>query len=84
MTKAEIKMRTNLIELLQKLDAPLLQRVSDFTQGLLAASDESKKDWWDELPDSVKEGYYEGMKDIEEGNLISIEEFMKKRRSSEK
>ena len=45
---------------------------------------ESKKDetdWWDELPESVKQAYEEGEKDGEEGRVITIEEFMKKRRS---
>ncbi len=34
----------------------------------IAAASSIQTDWWDELTDSVKEGYHEGMKDIEEEN----------------
>lgn len=78
MTNADIQMRENLISLLQKMDTSLLQRLSDFAQGLLAASSEQDTDWWDELPDSVKESYERGMKDIEEGNMVTLDEMLKK------
>jgi hypothetical protein len=68
-----------LISKLKNIDnATLIQRLSDFIDGILAASDFVQKDWWDELPGSVKESYERGMKDIEEGNLIPMEEVMKK------
>jgi hypothetical protein len=37
-------------------------------------------DWWDELPDSVKQSYEQGVKDGEAGRVISMEEMMKKYR----
>jgi hypothetical protein len=77
MAQADAKMRKNLIILLKNIDTVLLQRVSDFTQGLLAASNSDKTDWWDDLPESVKESYERGMKDIEEGNMITLEEMLK-------
>ena len=64
--------------LLKNLDTNLLQRATDYIRGLVDASSEQKHDWWDELPDSVKESYELGMKDIEEGNMISVEEMLKK------
>jgi predicted transcriptional regulator len=33
-----------------------------------------KKDWWDELPNYVKEGIEEGERDIGEGRVHSYEE----------
>lgn len=78
MAQADAQMRKNLITLLKNIDTVLLQRVSDFTKGLLAASNEEEADWWDELPDSVKKSYELGMKDIEEGNMISVEDMLKK------
>lgn len=77
MTQKEIQIE-DLTSMLQGLDANLLQRATDYIRGLIDASSEQKHDWWDLLPNSVKEGYAEGMKDIEEGNLIPMEEVMKK------
>ena len=77
MTQKEIQLK-NLTSMLQGLDPNLLQRATDYIRGLIDASSEQKHDWWDDLPDSVKDGYHEGMKDIEEGNLIPMDEVMKK------
>ena len=35
----------------------------------------SKKDWWDELPDSIKYEIAEGIDDVENGCVISSDEF---------
>ena len=78
MTQNEIQLRDNLTLLLKEMDAPLLQRATDYIRGLINASSEDKHDWWDDLPDSVKESYELGMKDIEEGKVISVEEMLKK------
>ncbi len=75
-----MQLRDSLSHLLQNMDANLLQRLTDYAKGLLDASSEHQQDWWNELPQSVKDGYAEGMKDIEEGNLIPMEEVMKKYR----
>ncbi|PZU88737.1 MAG: hypothetical protein DI529_05125 [Chryseobacterium sp.] len=34
-------------------------------------------DWWDEISDAEKESIEEGLKDIEEGRVISHEDFLK-------
>ena len=70
----------DLISKLKKLDnQSLMQRVSDFLDDILAASD-SQTDWWDELPESVKRDHEQGKKDGEEGNVILLEDFLKKYR----
>ncbi|MCP4438004.1 MAG: hypothetical protein GY810_03595 [Aureispira sp.] len=61
----------------QKL-AFLLELLNNFD--FVQVEEATQQDWWDELPQSVKDGYAEGMKDIEEGNLIPMEEAMKKYR----
>lgn len=81
MTQADLNQKENLISQLKNIDNSLIiQRIADFMQGVLAASD-STTDWWDELPESVKEAHKEGLKDIEEGNLIPAEEVIQKLRS---
>lgn len=80
MTQAEIQLREKLFSVLQNLDLTLLQRVSDFTQGILAASDNHQSDWWNELPDSVKEDYEEGLVEMEQGNEMNVDDFLKKYR----
>ena len=79
MTQKEIQLK-NLTLLLQGLDANLLQRATDYVRGLVDASAEQDHDWWDDLPDSVKESYEEGMRDAEAGRLIPMEEVMKRYR----
>jgi predicted transcriptional regulator len=39
---------------------------------------DTEKDWWDDLPKEVQDSIDEGLKDIEEGNFITHEEFMKR------
>jgi predicted transcriptional regulator len=80
MSSINISNKQDLIKLIQTMDDALLQRVADFTKGLLQGSQANNQDFWDELPQSVKDGYEEGMKDIEQGNLIPMEEVMKKYR----
>lgn len=79
MTDKEIKMQY-LIALLQEMDEELLQRATDYINGLIDASEKPQEDWWDSLPLSVKKGYEEGMKDIKDGNLISKEDVFRKYR----
>lgn len=80
MTQKEIQLK-DLHSLLQGLDNNLLQRATDYIRGLVDATNQPKADWWDELPQSAKDGYAEGMKDIQAGNLIPMEEVMQKYRS---
>jgi hypothetical protein len=71
----------SLITKLQGLENEnLLQRVSDFLDGILAASDKPKTDWWNELPESVKQDYDEGLKEMEAGNETNVDDFLKKYR----
>lgn len=39
---------------------------------------EQEEDWWDTLPDAVKAGIDEGIKDMEEGRVTPHEEVWKK------
>ena len=82
MAQTDIQLqKQNLISKLQGLDnATLIQRLSDFLDGILAASDVAQTDWWDELPDSVKKDHEQGEKDGEEGNVILLDDFLKKYR----
>ncbi|MFK7797669.1 MAG: hypothetical protein AB8E82_09455 [Aureispira sp.] len=77
MTQKELQLR-KLILLLQNLDSNLLQRATDYIKGLSDAVNEKEYDWWDSLPNSVKQDIEEGLLDIENGNLIPMEDVMKK------
>lgn len=80
MAQADIQLQ-DLISKLKKLEnESLLQRVADFLDGILAAHKEHQTDWWDELPDSVKQDYDEGLKEMENGNETDVEDFLKKYR----
>jgi len=35
-------------------------------------------DWWDTLPNHIKNSYDEALKDMEQGNEIDIDDFLKK------
>ena len=76
MAQAEIKLET-LVSKLQQLDQSLIQRVADFVDGIFAAQNE-EADWWDELPQSVKDDHAQGEKEGEEGKVILVEDFLKK------
>jgi predicted transcriptional regulator len=77
MTQKDIQLK-DLTSMLQNLDSNLLQRATDYIRGLVDASSEQKHDWWNDLPDSIKQDIEEGLLDIEQGNLIPMEEVMKK------
>jgi predicted transcriptional regulator len=38
--------------------------------------DEISEDWWDELPKEVQESVLEGIKDVNQGKLLTHEEVM--------
>lgn len=64
----------NLISKLEGLDnANLLQRVSDFLDGILAASDNTQDDNWTPSSEEIA-GIKEALKEVEEGKFISLEE----------
>lgn len=71
----------SVITKLQRLDNDnLLQRVSDFVDGMLATSGDTKTDWWNELPDTVQQDYEEGIKEMEAGEETNADDFLKKYR----
>ncbi len=41
---------------------------------------ETKTDFWESLPQEQKEDIFQGLKDIENGNVIDYEDFMRKHR----
>lgn len=43
-------------------------------------SNEKPKDWWDELPEEVKESIMEGLDDVEKGNVFTHEQVMSEAR----
>ena len=43
-------------------------------------SSEKPKDWWDELPEEVKESIMEGLDDIKNGNVYSDEQVINEAR----
>lgn len=51
----------------------LLQRVSDFLDGILAASDISQEDNWAPTKEEIN-GIKEALKEVEEGKFVSLEE----------
>ncbi len=64
----------NLISKLEGLDnANLLQWVSDFLDGILAASDNTQDDNWTPSSEEIA-GIKEALKEVEEGKFISLEE----------
>lgn len=64
----------NLISKLENLDNEnLLQRVTDFVDGILAASDNYQDNNW--IPSSEEiAGIKEALKEVEEGKFISLEQ----------
>jgi len=74
MTIAEIQpLKEDLIQWVQTVnDTRLLSLLN-----LIKLSDSQSDDWWNELTDSQKENINLGLKDLEEGNVISSKEFWK-------
>jgi hypothetical protein len=62
------------IDLVQKIlstnNPALLSRVNTILKK------EIEKDWWDQLPVEVQESIFEGIHDIEEGNIFTHEQVM--------
>jgi hypothetical protein len=63
--------KQELIKLLQETqDFAILKKVRKVFQ-------KEQKDWWDELPNSAKEGIKEGLKDIKNDRVVSYDEVKK-------
>lgn len=77
MTPTELSQKEQLIAQLKELDNGfLIQRIADFMQGLLAASNDN--DWWQDLPPSIREQYDKSLAEMEAGQENNVEDFLKK------
>ncbi len=67
--------KIELLELILETDNPtVLESVKKiFLQ-------ETKTDFWESLPQEQKEDIFQGLKDIENGDVIDYEDFMRKHR----
>jgi hypothetical protein len=75
MNKSQNKMREQLIYLLEVMDDNLLQRVYDYTNGLLVGlRDNEVNDWWNDLTPEQQQQIEKGLTDIEQDNLLSENE----------
>ena len=75
MNKSQIKMREQLIYLLEDMDDNLLQRVYDYTNGLLAGlRDDEVNDWWNDLTPQQQQQIEMGLTDNEQDDLLSENE----------
>ena len=63
--------KKELMKLLQETENPsIIKSIQKIFQ-------KEKKDWWDDLPNSAKEGIKEGIEDIKNGRVHSYEEVKK-------
>jgi len=54
-------------------DEEVIETIKDFKESYF-----SKKDWWNEISEEEKNSIDRGLKDAEEGRLISYEQFKNK------
>ena len=79
MNNSELQLRDHLLFLLESLDGKLLQRVLDYTSGLVAGAQQVEdNDWWDNLTDEQQALIDKGLSDIEKGELISDDDVRSK------
>jgi hypothetical protein len=73
MSTAELnKMKLDLIAWINKLSD---ENMIEFLDGLKRSK--SKSDWWDSLSESQKKMLQNGLDDVENGNVISSDQFWK-------
>ena len=66
--------KQNLIDWISSLeDEEVMESIKDFKESYF-----SKKDWWNEISEEEKNSIDRGLKDVEEGRLISYEQFKNK------
>ena len=66
--------KQNLIDWISSLeDEEVMESIKDFKESYF-----SKKDWWNEISEEEKNSIDRGLKDAEEGRLISYEQFKNK------
>ncbi len=63
------------IELIKLLQETEKTSVTTYIKSIFV---KEKKDWYNELPDFVKEGIEVGLEDIRKGRVVSLEEVKKK------
>lgn len=77
MANTDTKTNVQLQHLISKLEGleneNLLQRVSDFLDGILAATDTSQEESWTPSSEEIA-GIKEALKEVEEGKFISLED----------
>lgn len=80
MANTDIQLKKQqLISKLQILNnESLLQRVSDFLDGILAASQDNQEDWWDDLSQQDKADLIISLEQAESGQEKPMEEVFKK------
>jgi hypothetical protein len=76
MSTTDIQIEQLLFKLKGLEDPTLLQRVTDFIDGIIAAR--QSDDWWDELSNQDKVDLKESIADGEAGREKSMEEVFKK------
>jgi hypothetical protein len=76
MTQTEIQLETLLSKLKRLDNTRLIQRVSDFVDGIFAA--EQEHDWWDDLTEQDKADLKESIADGEAGREKSMEDVFNK------
>ena len=66
--------KQNLIDWISSLeDEEVIETIKDFKESYF-----SKKDWWNEISEEEKNSIDRGLKDAEEGRVISYEQFKNK------
>jgi len=72
MNNSEIQLRDHLSFLIERLDIKLLQRVLDYTSGLVAGAQQVEdNDWWDDLSPEQQALIDKGLAEIEKGEVVS-------------
>ena len=75
MNRSEIQLRDQLLYLLEGMDRKLLQRVYDYTNGLIAGTNDAvNEDWWDSLTDEQKQIIDQGISESGSDELLSEKE----------
>jgi len=73
-------LREELVQWVRSLnDSKLL----NFLNSIKLSTSSSEKDWWDELTAEQKQNIQLGLKDFNEGSIVSSKEFWKQLRSNE-
>lgn len=64
-------LKIDLVQRILNMKNPvLLRKIDDILK------EEGEKDWWDQLPPEVQDSVFEGIKDIEEGRILTHDQVM--------